>query len=279
MTAARGTAYTAHLSIEEARVPTAPRPPLVPQHVTPGGTEEGSAAVVAAPHTTVIVPAFNEENGLAAVLHELRRVLGDGIEILVVDDGSTDRTATVATAAGVRVASHSRNRGKGAAVRTGLDLAAGDRIVVIDADGTYPADQIPTILGLLDGHDLVLGARRRGRGNIPLFNRLGNAVFSTAIRRVSGFRSADPLTGLYASRRHHLRAMALRSDGFAIETEIAMKSAAMGLDAVDHEIPYGARVGESKLRPVRDGLAIATTLGRLALVRLRARWSRSTEGA
>jgi glycosyltransferase involved in cell wall biosynthesis len=234
-----------------------------------GDTEPPSAAAATAtPRATVIVPAFNEEGGLAAVLNELRDELDENIEILVVDDGSTDRTASVAEAAGARLVRHPRNRGKGAALRTGLEHAAGERIVVIDADGTYPVREIGRMLDLLDTHDLVLGARRVGRANIPRVNRLGNAIFSTGIRTLSGLQAADPLTGLYATWRRHLQAMQLRSDGFGIETEITMKSAAMGLATADHAIPYGSRVGRTKLRPLRDGTAIALTMGRLGLARL-----------
>ena len=250
-------------------MPTTSRPPLVPAHVR-GDTDSPSAPapLAAAPRATVIVPAYNEEGGLAAVLNELREQLDESIEILVVDDGSTDRTAAVAEASGARLVRHPRNRGKGAALRTGLEHAAGERIVLIDADGTYPVREIPRMLDLLDSNDLVLGARRVGRANIPRLNRLGNAVFSTGIRTLSGLRAADPLTGLYATWRHHLRAMDLRSQGFGIETEITMKSAALGLVVADHAIPYGSRVGRTKLRPLRDGTAIALTMARLALVRL-----------
>jgi dolichol-phosphate mannosyltransferase len=215
----------------------------------------------------VIIPAYNEEGGLAAVLHDLAALDEERIEFLVVDDGSTDLTAAVGHAAGARVVRHDRNRGKGAAVRTGLVHARGDRIAVIDADGTYPAREIPALLERLDRHDLVLGARTIGRDNIPLFNRLGNAAFSTAIRVASGARAADPLTGLYAARRSALLALELEAEGFGIETEIIMKATAGRLRTVDHPVSYGARVGTTKLRPMRDGLVIGRTLVRLALAR------------
>jgi dolichol-phosphate mannosyltransferase len=214
---------------------------------------------------TVIVPAYNEEAGLSAVLTELKRLREHGVDLLVVDDGSADRTALVAEAAGVPVIRRAANGGKGAAVRTGLEAVSADRVVVIDADGTYPIHAIPAMLRLLDDHDIVLGSRTIGRGNIPPLHRFGNAALRLAIRAVSGFRSADPLTGLYVLRREHLHAMDLRSDGFGIEAEIAIKSAQLGLRAADHPIAYGARIGVSKLHPVRDGLVIARTIVGLGL--------------
>jgi glycosyltransferase involved in cell wall biosynthesis len=213
----------------------------------------------------VIVPAYNEEAGLAAVLKQLAPLRKEGIEVVVVDDASTDRTALVAEAAGVQVVHRRRNGGKGAALRSGLARTDAGKVITIDADGTYPVSAIVPIVRLLDDYDMALGVRTVGRGNIPLLNRFGNAALRLAIRLTSGFSSADPLTGLYGTRREHLDVMALHSDGFAIEAEIAVKSARLGLHHVDHPIRYAARIGQSKLHPVRDGVTIAMTILRLTL--------------
>lgn len=217
---------------------------------------------------TVVVPAYNEEAGLAAVLDQLRPLRAAGVDVLVIDDGSQDQTALVGRAAGVRVIQRQRNGGKGAAIRTGLESVDADRVIVIDADGTYPVHAIPAMLRLLEDHDLVLCSRTLGRGNIPLLNRIGNAMLRNAIRAVSGLRSADPLTGLYGIRREHLDALDLRSNGFGVEAELAIKSAWLGLRVVDHPIAYGARIGTSKLHPVRDGLVIGGTIAGLTLGRI-----------
>jgi glycosyltransferase involved in cell wall biosynthesis len=223
---------------------------------------------------TVVIPAYNEEAGLSAVLRQLAPLRDQGIEILVVDDASTDRTALVAEAAGVRVIRRRRNGGKGAAIRSGLAQLDAAKIITIDADGTYPASAILPMVELLDSYDIVLGARTVGRGNIPLFNRLGNGALRLVIRAASGFGSADPLTGLYGIRRQHIEAMELRSDGFGIEAEIAVKSARLGLRHVDYPIRYAERIGRSKLNPVRDGSIIAATILRLVLDGSLARLSR-----
>lgn len=214
---------------------------------------------------SVVVPAYNEELGVAHVLEQLRVALDHTAEIIVVDDGSTDRTAEIARANGARVLRHRRNRGKGAAVRTGLRASTAECVVVIDADGTYPASAIPRMLGLLDEYDVVVGARSTGRTHIPPLNRFGNALFRTVISRLSGFRSSDPLTGLYALRREPLERLQLRSNGFGLEAEIAMKSARLGLSSVDHRIEYGSRLGKAKLRPMKDGVAVAGTILREAV--------------
>jgi hypothetical protein len=216
---------------------------------------------LSAAEATVIVPAYNEEDGLAAVLSALAPLRERGIEILVVDDGSTDRTSAVAHAAGHRVVRLERNQGKAAAVRAGLAaLVDTEKVVVVDADGTYPVNAIPAIVRLLDDHDVVLGVRTEGRTEIPPLNRVGNAALRTVIHLFSGFRSADPLTGLYGVRRTHLEAMQLRSHGFGIEAEICVKAARMGLRWHDYPITYAKRIGESKLSPLRDGTVIAWTI-------------------
>ncbi len=237
-----------------------------------------SGAAPIRPVATVIAPAFNEERAMPVVLAALAPLRDAGIDVLVVDDGSTDRTAEIARQAGVRVVQLERNSGKAAAVRAGLAEITSDKVVVIDADGTYPADAIPEIVRLLDDHDVVVGVRTRGRENIPPLNRIGNSVIRTAVHWFSGFRSADPLTGLYGLRRAHLIAMKLDSDGFGLEVEIGVKAARMGLRWIDHPITYGERIGESKLSAVRDGLVITRTLIRTLFGRPRLRPLPGREG-
>ena len=227
---------------------------------------------------TVIAPAFNEERAMPVVLAALAPLRDAGIDVLVVDDGSTDRTAEIARQAGVRVVQLERNSGKAAAVRAGLAATSTDKVVVIDADGTYPADAIPEIVRLLDEYDVVVGVRTSGREHIPPLNRIGNGVIRTAVHWFSGFRSADPLTGLYGLKRAHLLAMKLDSDGFGLEVEIGVKAARMGLRWIDHPITYGERIGDSKLSAVRDGLVITRTLIRTLFGRPRLRPLPGREG-
>ncbi|HEX2194710.1 MAG TPA: glycosyltransferase family 2 protein [Candidatus Limnocylindria bacterium] len=214
---------------------------------------------------SLVLPAYNEEAGVRATLAAVAAVDVDGLEIILVDDASTDATAHVALAAGAVVVRHALNRGKGAALRTGVAAARADRIVTMDADATYPATAIPRVLELLDDHDYVSAARREGRANIPLVNRLGNAAIATAIRLLSGSRLADPLTGMYGIRRSAFLELHPASDGFAIETEVAMKAAGRSLRTAQVWIEYGTREGQSKLRPIRDGIDIARTILAVAL--------------
>ena len=240
---------------------------LVPLTVHVPPTPSGAAAPATLP-ATVLLPAYNEEIGLSALLPSLLELSHERFEVLVVDDGSTDSTASLAESMGCRVVRHAANAGKGVAVRTGLREARGEKVVIMDADDTYPVDAVLEIISRLDDCEMVVGVRTLGRTNIPPLNRFGNAVLTKAIRIASGSRWTDPLTGFYGLRRNALERMDLRSNGFSVEAEIAIKSARLGLRVVDHPIVYRARAGASKLHPLRDGIRITAVIASLGIRRL-----------
>jgi hypothetical protein len=208
------------------------------------------------PIATIIIPAYNEEDGLRSVLEKLDAVIDEGYEVIVVDDGSVDSTRSVAESFPYRVISHATNQGKGAAMRSGVRAARADRVIFIDADDTYPVEAIPLVADKLHWADLVLGARDRGRGHIPPLNRFGNWLIASLLNLLYGFKAADPLTGLYGLDKSTFERMHLRSPGFAVEAEIALKAARMGLTVDQLPIAYQERLGESKLRAMRDGYRI-----------------------
>ncbi|MGQ9926470.1 MAG: glycosyltransferase family 2 protein [Chloroflexaceae bacterium] len=217
-------------------------------------------------HTTVLIPVYNEEAALPRVLEDVFANVGPGYEILVVDDGSSDRTIAVARGYPCRVISHEKNRGKGAAMRTGLAHARGEKVIFIDGDATYPASAIPEISRQLDHYDLVRCVRHDGRDKIPFVNRLGNLFFDHLIRSMHQVEGSDVLSGLYGLHRRHLLAMQLESDGFDIETEIMVKAGWLALTAHSMPIQYQERIGEKKLKPLRDGWAILLRVLRLAAI-------------
>lgn len=207
--------------------------------------------------TTVIVPALNEQEGIAAVLERLCPVLDDSYQLIVVDDGSSDRTSEVAREFPCQVIRHEVNRGKGEALKTGIWEAKGEAVIWLDADDTYPVEPIPEMAAALhDGYDLVFTSRQGGREEIPRFNRLGNSIFSWAVRTLYGFEGSDPCTGLGGVRKSHLTRMNLTGKRFTIDSEIALKAGRMGLRVLDMPIQYRERVGEAKLSAVKDGFQI-----------------------
>ncbi|NQT24461.1 glycosyltransferase [candidate division KSB1 bacterium] len=204
---------------------------------------------------TVIVPAYNEEDGLPVVIDALNKVLDASYEIIVVDDGSVDKTREAANQCSCRVISHRANRGKGSAMRTGLRFAKGENIVFIDADGTYPPAAIPDICKRLEKADMVV-AKRKDSENIHLLNRLGNRLFTRLMNSLYKSRVTDALSGLYGVRKSVLQNMDLSSQGFEIETEMTIKAAQMDLRIEQIDISYEQRIGQTKLRPLQDGYRI-----------------------
>src|SRR6185436_7848362 len=128
---------------------------------------------------SVVVPAYNEEHGLAGVVAGLRAQLeasGHEFEIIVVDDGSSDRTREVAETLDVRLLRHAVNRGYGAALKTGIRAASGEHVLICDGDGTYPPESIPELLRHIDGHDMVVAARTGESVDIPFFRKLAKGI-------------------------------------------------------------------------------------------------------
>ena len=232
----------------------------------PRGNHEGTAAVKnIEPSVSVVIPAYNEAAGLPLVLESLWRVLDHHYEVLVVDDGSSDDTAHIAMAYPCRLIRHPHNLGKGAALRTGLQHARGQKVIFIDADNTYPVEAISSLVGLLDEYDLARGVRAFGRSHIPRLNRAGNFFFDSLIRLLHAVDGSDVLSGIYGGRRECLLALDLEATGFDIEAEICVKAKARGLRYGTLPIVYGTRLGQTKLKAFHDGIRILSRLLGLAV--------------
>jgi len=204
--------------------------------------------------TSIIIPAYNEEEGLPIVLDKLVDIIDKSYEVVVVDDGSVDGTSRIAVQYPFRLVEHGENMGKGNALRTGIRVALGESVVWLDADDTYPVEVVPQIAEALEEYDMVVCPRVYGRENVPRFNRIGNWLFRTLIRRIYGFKGRDVCSGLCGVRREYLLRMGLISQRFAIEPEVCMKGARMGLRLLEIPIEYRSRVGGTKLNVVKAGL-------------------------
>ena len=218
---------------------------------------------------SVVIPAYNEEAGLERVVRGLDASLrgtGRSFEILVVDDGSTDDTARVAGGLGVRVLTHSTNRGYGAALKTGIKAATGGRILICDGDGTYPAESIPLLLETAGAHDMVVAARTGPQVAIGFFRRLAKTI----LRRLAVYLSESPIpdlnSGLRAMRRDLVLAYRpILPDGFSFTTTITLAALTNGHRVDWVSIDYRKRRGSSKIRPVRDTLGFAGLIVRTVL--------------
>ncbi len=212
---------------------------------------------------SVVIPAYNEEKGIEEIS---RRVLGvedalrqvgvDHLELIVVDDGSQDRTAEIAGAIdGVRLIKHAKNRGYGGALKTGFSQASGELIGFLDADGTYPPEYFPQLcVKALNGSDLVIGSRMAGaESHMPLTRRVGNLFFATLLTIVGRQHVTDSASGMRVFKREVLERIYPLPDGLNLTPVMSTRAIHEGMRMEEVPIPYSERVGRSKLSVVRDG--------------------------
>ena len=198
-----------------------------------------------------MIPAFNEEEGIASVV---QRVLERHTwrEVLVVDDGSTDGTAASAAAAGARVVRHPYNKGNGAAVKTGIREATGDVVLLMDADGQHDPEEAAALIGPIGVHDMVIGAR--SSRDQTWTRALGNAVFKSVASWLTGRPIPDLTSGYRAARRDRLlEVLHLLPNGFSYPTTSCLAFLKAGHNVAFVPITTRPRVGTSKIRVFRDG--------------------------
>ena len=209
---------------------------------------------------SVVIPCLNEEDGVGAVVQAAWmgiEGLGRTGEVIVVDNGSTDRSVEIAEREGATVI-HEERRGYGSAYLAGLAAARGDVVVIGDADGTYDFSKLEPFMAEIEkGADMVLGSRLRGeihKGAMPWLHRhVGNPILTRLINRFFGLRVSDAYCGMRMFRRSVLPRLELQATGMEFALEMIIKSAKRGLRMAEVPIDYHARAGESKLNTVRDG--------------------------
>ena len=212
---------------------------------------------------SIVIPAWNEEDGIAAIIQRvlaarepLRSVGIDDLELLVVDDGSRDGTAEmVARYPEATLIQHPTNRGYGAALKTGFSHARGDLLAFLDADGTYPPEHLPQLVAEIErGADLVIGSRMSGaESHMPLVRRVGNTLFAGMVSLVGNQRITDSASGMRVFRRQILPYLYPLPDGLNFTPIMSTRAIHERIAMVEVPIPYQERVGRSKLNVVKDG--------------------------
>jgi glycosyltransferase involved in cell wall biosynthesis len=207
---------------------------------------------------SAVIPAYNEKGAIADVVAGVRDALkrcAKTVEVIVVDDGSVDGTGESAKAAGATVIRHPVNRGYGQALRTGVNAAKGDWVLMTDADGSYPVTEIDKLFDGAPDFDLVIGART----GVHFWGSAWSALLRWIYLAVAGFIVGESIpdanSGLRLVRRSMLMSMGpVECLGFSYSTTMTLSFLQAGRFVKYVPIEFSARVGRSKVRKTRDML-------------------------
>jgi glycosyltransferase involved in cell wall biosynthesis len=217
---------------------------------------------------SIILPAYNEEATIGDLIHRIRALSLDGAEIIVVDDGSSDRTAEVASSAGAKVIKHPYNIGNGAAVKTGAKSAKGDVILLMDADGQHQPEDIPKLLEHIEGYDMVVGARGK-RARVSLFRSLGNWFFIKVANYLSGEKIPDLTSGFRVIRRKRMEEfLHILPNRFSYPTTLTLSLIKSGyfIKYVMLDTIKNREEGRSKIKPFQDGIRFVIIIARIIML-------------
>lgn len=209
------------------------------------------------------MPCLNEAKGLAGVLEKLKKLYPEA-EILVVNDGSTDNSAAIATAAGATLINHPYSMGNGAAIKSGARAAGGDILVFMDADGQHDPQHIGKLLHALEqGHDMVVGARS-SEGQAGVARLCANTFYNHLAGWMTGHPVADLTSGFRAVRASKFREfLYLLPNGFSYPTTITIAFFRAGYTVTYVPVPVYRREGKSHIKPLRDGMRFVLIIFRI----------------
>jgi glycosyltransferase involved in cell wall biosynthesis len=203
---------------------------------------------------SIIIPAKNEEKALAVLLPELKNQYSNA-EIIVVNDGSTDGTAKIAEAQGMKVISHPYSMGNGASIKTGARAAKGDILIFMDGDGQHQVSDIAALLEKYrEGYDMVIGARDK-TAQASLLRWAGNSFGNILASHLVGHTVCDLTSGFrVVTAKKFKEFLYLYPNGFSTATTVTMAFFRTGYSIFYQSITVKQRIGTSHLLPFRDGL-------------------------
>jgi glycosyltransferase involved in cell wall biosynthesis len=207
---------------------------------------------------TAILPAYNEEVSIGSVILQTKQYVD---RVIVIDDGSTDSTADVAKLAGAEVICHSKNLGKGAALKTGFESLNGSEVIItIDADGQHNPEEIPILIApILSGEADIVNGSRYLYGNsrsTPLYRRIGQKMLDIASNLDSGLKITDTQSGFRAFSANSVPIFRFKESGMAIESEMLADAARAGLAIKEVEVGVRYDVDCSTEHPLKHGILV-----------------------
>lgn len=215
---------------------------------------------------SIVIPAYNEEKAIGTTLDAVRAAVAASprvYEIVVVNDGSRDRTGEEAASRGVRVVTHRRNRGYGASLKSGVLAARGDVVLFYDADNQFEASDIERMVDELSDHDAALGART-SKSHAPFSRRGGKKLLGWLANYLARTRIPDLNCGLRAIRRDVLLDyLHLLPNGFSASTTTTLVLLKEGHDVRFVPVTVKKRIGTSTVKPIKDGIDTALLIVRL----------------
>ena len=213
---------------------------------------------------SIVIPAKNESGAIGQAVAGARERYPDA-EIIVVDDGSTDDTASVAEKNGARVIRHPESLGNGAAVKSGARAASGEIIAFMDGAGQHDAAEFEALFARLDqGFDMAIGARRSG-SHANVGRLWANGIYNVVASWLTGRRIPDLTSGFRVVRADMFkRFLYLLPNGFSYPTTITMAFLRAGFSICFEPIPVAKRVGKSHIRPIRDGVRFMVIIFKIA---------------
>ena len=217
---------------------------------------------------SILIPCFNEEKGIGKVISaipfEKFEKEGYAVDVIVIDNNSTDNTAMVASQKNVTVI-FERKKGKGAAIKAGIEYMKPDTnfVVMLDGDNTYKASEIPRLIEPLENDfcDAIIGSRLGGKikkNALKLQNRIANWVYTFLVRQFYRANTTDVLSGYFAWKYEVIKDLEkhMQFSGFSFEMEMITKLTKLGYELYSVPITYDQRAGDSKLDSIKDGLII-----------------------
>lgn len=206
-------------------------------------------------NVSIVIPAKNEAQNLENFLPRLLAVVGDDVECIVVNDGSTDETVSICEQNGVKVISHPYSKGNGAAIKTGAREATKDVLVFLDGDGQHKPEDIPRLLEELDkGFDMVVGARDRV-SQADSYRALANGIYNSLSSNITGHKILDLTSGFRAVRADKFKEfLYLLPNGFSYPTTCTMAFFRAGYSVGYIPIQTEKRLGKSHISLLKDGI-------------------------